>query len=422
VSRHDLKAIAVPGAILLLAGLIALLASHASVEFFTGATVIGPFAVLFIATLISIWFNRGRACIASASLGVASAGYSFALEFGATEFPAQATLTALSVFVPANILIALALPERGITYFRNYRWLMGATIQIVLTAWVAGAGRNDLSGTVWVTALDHWLLRTGPLPLLAGVLTLAAFGMAAYRAWTQRAPVEIGMLGVLIAFSVACLWPTSPVVFGMFMFSAGTILLLAVLQESHRMAFQDELTGLPGRRALEERLVALGPVYTMGMVDVDNFKKFNDTHGHDVGDHVLRMVGARLSEVGGGGRAFRYGGEEFCVLFDGQSLSEAMQHLEAIRQNIEQYRIAVRSEQRRKNAREENDRRFPPKKKPPNGNSSTMRSNRGEKLSVTVSIGVAERSEILDSPKIVIRAADRALYRAKEGGRNRVST
>ncbi|MEQ1883181.1 MAG: GGDEF domain-containing protein, partial [Burkholderiales bacterium] len=371
MSRHDLKAIAVPGAVLLLAALVALLGSNISVELFSGATVIGPFAVLVIATLISIWFNRGRACIASASLAVAFAGYSFALEFGVTEFPARATLTAFSVFVPVNILIALVLPERGIAHFRNYRWLMLATIQLVLTAWVSGAGRNDLSGTMWVTALDHWLLRIQPFPLLGAVLTLTAFAMAIYRAWTQRAPVEIGMLGVLIAFSVAFLSPMSSVVFGMFMFSAGAILLLAVLQESHRMAFQDELTGLPGRRALEERLAALGPVYAMGMVDVDNFKKFNDTHGHDVGDQVLRMVGARLSEVGGGGRAFRYGGEEFCVLFDGQSLDEALPHLEAIRQNIEQYRIAVRSEQRRKNAREENDRRFPLKKKPANDSSST---------------------------------------------------
>jgi diguanylate cyclase (GGDEF)-like protein len=421
VSSQDLKAIAIPGAVLILAALIALLGSNISIELFSGAAVIGPIAVLFIATLISIWFNRGRACVASASLGIAFAGYSFALEFGVTEFPARATLIALSVFVPVNILLALAQPERGIAYFRNYRWLMLATIQIVLTAWVAGAGRNDLSGTMWVAALDHWLLRTGPFSPLGGLLTLAAFAMAIYRAWTQRAPVEIGILGVLIAFSVACLWPTSPVIFGMFIFSAGAILLLAVLQESHRMAFQDELTGLPGRRALEERLVALGPVYTMGMVDVDNFKKFNDTHGHDVGDQVLRMVGARLSEVGGGGRAFRYGGEEFCLLFDGLSLHEAAPHLEAIRQSIEQYRIAVRSEQRRKNAREENDRRFPLKKKPANGSSATMRSNRGEKLSVTVSVGIAERSEILDTPKIVIRAADQALYRAKEGGRNRVS-
>ena len=95
------------------------------------------------------------------------------------------------------------------------------------------------------------------------------------------------------------------------MSAAGVILIVALLAESHRLAFRDTLTGLPGRRALEERLRSLGGRYAVAMVDVDHFKKFNDTHGHDIGDQVLKLVGARLAEVGGGGIAFRYGGEEF---------------------------------------------------------------------------------------------------------------
>ena len=53
----------------------------------------------------------------------------------------------------------------------------------------------------------------------------------------------------------------------------------------------------------------------MAMIDVDHFKKFNDTHGHDIGDQVLKLVAARLAQVEGGGIAYRYGGEEFAVLF-----------------------------------------------------------------------------------------------------------
>ena len=83
------------------------------------------------------------------------------------------------------------------------------------------------------------------------------------------------------------------------------------------MAYDDELTGLPARRALNEALTRLRGVYTVAMVDIDHFKRFNDEHGHDVGDQLLRMVGARVGEVRGGGRAFRYGGEEFAVLFPG---------------------------------------------------------------------------------------------------------
>ncbi|MFN0037910.1 MAG: diguanylate cyclase [Burkholderiales bacterium] len=417
---HELKSIAVPVAILALGSLISIFAADTT-STLSGALLFGPLLVLLIGTAISAWFNRGRAGVASASLLVAFAGYVVALQFGASEFPARATFIALSVFVPANILIALALPERGIVHFRDYRWLLLGLSQILVTAWIASAGRNPLSGTVWVNVLDNWLLRAEPQPLLSRVLVGAAFALAFARAWTQRAPVEIGLAGTLIAFLVACSWPASPVVFGVFILAAGTILLLAVLQESHRMAFEDELTGLPSRRALEERLVALGPVYTIGMVDVDHFKKFNDTYGHDIGDQVLRMVGARLAETGGGARAFRYGGEEFCVLFPDLHIAEALPHLEALRHAIEHYKVSMRTERRRKTPREGTDRRAPVKATPADADVAALRSNRAEKLSVTVSIGVAERTAIYDAPAIVIRAADQALYRAKEGGRNRVS-
>ncbi|KAG1250302.1 hypothetical protein G6F65_018792 [Rhizopus arrhizus] len=71
--------------------------------------------------------------------------------------------------------------------------------------------------------------------------------------------------------------------------AALTALSISLAHEGFHMAFRDELTGLPGRRALNERLQRMGRVYTLAMADVDHFKIFNDTHGHDVGDQVLRM-------------------------------------------------------------------------------------------------------------------------------------
>jgi len=174
------------------------------------------------------------------------------------------------------------------------------------------------------------------------------------------------------------------------------------------MAFADELTGLPGRRALEERLPALGPQCAFAMVDVDHFKRFNDTHGHDIGDQVLKLVAARLAEVGGGGVAYRYGGEEFCVIFDGCDAGEALPQLEAIRASIESYEMAVRGEERPRDPQTGTRLRGAPDREPQ------------KRLSVTVSIGVAERSDESMKPMAAIKAADQALYRAKEGGRNRV--
>ena len=226
-------------------------------------------------------------------------------------------------------------------------------------------------------------------------------------------PLDIGIIGALAAFFVAVEWVGNHGVFAGYMSAAGVVLIVAALQESHRLAFTDELTGLPSRRALEERLPALGPVCTIAMADVDHFKQFNDTHGHDIGDQVLKLVAARLAEVGGGGVAYRYGGEEFCLIFDGCSAKEALPHVEACRAAIEDYTMAVRSEARPPDTKSGSRLR---------GTSEAEAAGKTQKaLSVTASFGVAERSGESRKPHDVIKAADEALYRAKKSGRNRVS-
>jgi len=182
-------------------------------------------------------------------------------------------------------------------------------------------------------------------------------------------------------------------------------LVVAVAHEAYQMAFLDELTGLPGRRALNERLGRLGRNYVIAMTDVDHFKKFNDTYGHDVGDDVLRMVASQLRKVTGGGTAYRYGGEEFTVLFPGKSLAHCLPHLEVLRRNIENYQMALRDKQNRP-------------EDPAKGRQQRGRASKSPFVSVTISIGVAERDTERREPEEVIKAADEALYKAKGAGRN----
>jgi diguanylate cyclase (GGDEF)-like protein len=170
------------------------------------------------------------------------------------------------------------------------------------------------------------------------------------------------------------------------------------------MAFHDGLTGMPARRALNETLLKLRSQYTVAMSDIDFFKKFNDRYGHDVGDQVLRMVASKLAKVTGGGKAFRYGGEEFTIVFPGRSVDEALPHLERLREAVEATDFGIRGPNR-------------PRKKPENPK-KIKGSNK--KASITISIGVAERNERYMNPQQVIEAADSALYRAKKAGRNRV--
>ena len=422
IQLRALSPLIMPVAIIVIAALAVAIGRSLPASF-AGFAVFGPYTVLLLGAAISLWFNRGRAFIVLLSLLIAFVGYRLAQDAESINFAGRAVFTALAIFVPLNILLALLIKERGISYFRNYRWLLLLITQILFTAWVAGAGKSALSGTSWHAMLEHWLIRPEPVPFLGRVLMAAAFAVAVVEAWQQHSPLDIGLAGVLAAFFVACQWPTTPGVFAAFISAAGAILLVAVLQESHRMAFRDELTGLPGRRALEERLVALGPVYAIAMVDVDHFKKFNDTHGHEIGDHVLKLVGARLAELDGGGKAFRYGGEEFAVLFLDQTMKEALPHLETLRQSIESYRMTIRTDDRRSDSRPGNDRRSMTgaAKNPRPGSEVRAFRKPDQVLSITVSIGAAERNEYLNSPPKVIRAADEALYRAKEKGRNQVS-
>jgi len=406
-----LRPVLAPAAILL-AAVLALAVGPALPPSLSGLKTLGPYVVLLLGTGMGAWFNRGRAFIALASLLAAFAGYSFALDFGAAGFVARAVFTGAAILVPLNFLLALVFPERGISHHFNYRWLMLAVAETLFVAWIASAGHSSLSGTVWQDLLEHWLLRSPPTPILGRLLFAAAFVAAAVRAWpkipaAETRPLDIGHAGALVAFFVACEWVDTPGAFATFMTAAGTILLVALLQESHRLAFRDELTGLPSRRALEERLHGLGPVHAIAMLDVDHFKKFNDTHGHDIGDQVLRLVGSRLAQATGGGTAYRYGGEEFCILFPDLKLDEALPHVEKICADIAAYQMAVRREDRPKD--------------PEAG--TRLRSLRSPEktLSVTVSIGIAEPEDARATPAEVLRAADKALYRAKEGGRNQVS-
>ncbi len=354
-----------------------------------GLRTAGPYALLLTALGMALRFNRGRAFVVTASLLGAFAAYQL--------FPSKAAYTALVVLVPLNVLLAMLFPERGARYRAAYAWLALLALEGLFVAWIAPADG----------AFDNPFLRSPPTPLLGRLVFAAAFAAAVWRAWPELTALQVGIAGAAAAFYIAAMDPASGAYAG-FMSAAGVILIVALLEESHRLAFRDPLTGLPGRRALEERMRSLGGRFTIAMVDVDHFKKFNDTHGHDIGDQVLKLVGTRLAEVGGGGVAFRYGGEEFSVLFPGTGLDEALPHLEAIRASIQGYRMAVRAGDR-----------------PKSGEEGAKRRGEGvseKHLSVTVSIGACGPGARLRTPVQVIRAADEALYRAKQGGRNRVST
>jgi GGDEF domain-containing protein len=393
-------------AVILVATTLALWLAPSLPASLAGLRTAGPYAVLGAAVAVALGFNRGRAFFFAITLLAAFAGCLIAAD--GSSLAAKAAYTAITVLVPLNALVALVLPERSVVHHGAWRWIALLAAEGMLVAWLVLSGHSAAHAEAWQAMLESFLLRSPPTPLVGRLMFAAAFVAAAWRAWPRHTPLDVGIAAALIGFFVACEFRDSQAAFNGFFGAAGAILIVALLQESFRLAFYDELTGLPGRRALEERMRALGPGYALAMVDVDHFKKFNDTHGHDTGDQVLKLVAARLAEVGHGGSAYRYGGEEFTVLFPDRRLVEALRALEAIRGSIESYRMALRREDRPKDAKEGSRLR--------GGGAPAAQS-----LSVTVSIGVAEPAKTLTTPARVMKAADEALYRAKQSGRNRVA-
>ncbi len=307
----------------------------------------------------------------------------------------------------------------SLVYTINAMWserssmLIDVTLRVGLmaagAAIIALAGKDGVDELFSTIALQGTLARMG-VPAEALIALLATGLMLTLLLLRYGRPQQAGQwLGFVCMAWALPRGAAQPLELALMSAAALTSLCISLAHEGFHMAFRDELTGLPGRRALNERLQRMGRVYTLAMADVDHFKAFNDTHGHDVGDQVLRMVASQLRRVPGGGQAYRYGGEEFTLVFPGKTAAEAMPHLETVRRAIEAYQMRLRDKPARPKADQIGQRR------------RGGRGGRGARpLRVTVSIGVAERSDALRAPDAVIKAADQALYKAKDGGRNQV--
>ncbi len=372
-----------------------------------GLRVYGPYILFALGAALAVGFNRGRALLALIVLCGAYGAQQLWLRQGLDDFAARTVYVALTLFVPLNLAALALMPERGTFNRHGALRLTAILLQAALTAWVAMAGQADVVDWAYQNFLDPAPFSAGRIPQLGIALIGLGLLVSMATALLTRSAVAAALAGAIVAFAIAAHVPTASLTFSVFTAMAELMVAVAVLQDTYRMAFRDELTGIPSRRALNERLAGLGRTYTVAMVDVDHFKNFNDTYGHDLGDQVLKMVAAHIASVGGGGTAYRYGGEEFTILFPGKEADEAMRHLEALREEVESYRLALRATDRPKKAK---------------GGKRQRGGWRGKNsVSVTVSIGVAERNGRLATPQAVIEAADRALYRAKDKGRNRVS-
>ena len=362
-----------------------------------------PLTVLGGGILLAWRFDRSRLVLALAVLLLSErALLAWTPVSGAGGEVGRAIIGALTVLVPLNLAALAWLPERGLMARPGQVAIVVLAAEIVLLILLCQPLFLPLTAWPEVSPLRPG---RGALSQPALIVFALAFLAIAWRAVRQRTALDIGAVWALVATFLAFGAGGGGLDSSLYLATGGLILVLSLIETWHGMAYDDELTGLPARRALNEALARLGGTYTIAMVDVDRFKRFNDEHGHAVGDQILRMVGARLTDIGGGGRAFRYGGEEFAVLFYGKGVDQIREHLETLRRTIEAAPFTLRAAGRPRVRPE----------LPPAGGAR-------RRIAVTVSIGAAGTDAVPGTPDDVVKAADAALYRAKQAGRNQVWT
>jgi len=353
--------------------------------------------VIFPIGLLLGWrFKRNQLVVALAVLFAAETAIAY---FSAGQWAqiGGVVYSAVAILLPLDLAAIAWLSERTMSTWQG-RLVEGAIIIQPLA--IALLLRPELSALA--QAIQQGVTAITRIPALALLAFAVAISAIVLRFVIRRTVIHASLGWAVLAalMGLHADGPGSTV----YLTTGGLILIVSLIETSHRMAFSDELTGLPSRRALTDALVRLPETYTIAMIDIDHFKKLNDEFGHAAGDQVLRLIGSTLTRTEGGGRPFRYGGEEFAVLFPGKSVEDVLPHLEDLREAIEASSFTLRGRDRPKIRPE----------KPVRGSGGRRR------IAITVSIGVAEPDGGGAEPDEVIRAADQALYHAKRTGRNRI--
>lgn len=341
------------------------------------------YAVSLLALWVSWRFNRNVFIFIIIPILLTSLGFEY---FNAKR--ATLLFHCVSILFPLHLLLFVSFKERGLFSIWGIIKTSFLLLEIGVVLYSLYYPSVVLSE---VLKLKIFALSFYPLnDVSMAVAIFSTFTLGALVLFNRFLVYNASFLLILMSFYLGLYNFKTPYAYEASLLSISLIIFIVLIRESYRLAFYDELTSLPGRRALVEDMAKLGRKYSLAMVDIDFFKKFNDTYGHDTGDEVLKMVASKLEKVSGGGKAYRYGGEEFVLLFPSSDVDTAFVHTDVTREVVAKSGFVVRNKTKDKT------------------------------IYVNVSAGVAQNSSKDKDPFAVMKRADNALYKAKKAGRNKV--
>lgn len=346
-----------------------------------------PYIVVAVGVFISLWLNRIQPLLILLTIGALNVVLAYFAPTMDANLTGSVVYPALTILLPVSLLLWILLPEKGLynKRFDIFVMLLFAA-QALLIYWLV----TELPFH-WVEKLSIPVMKERPewVVPFAGSLTflLAGFVLSVRLLSLPFKVLYHAFIVVMLLLFYGLNSVYEPGVLAWISTVAAILIVISVVFDSHHIAYTDELTGLYGRRALMEAFLGLGKKYVLVMIDIDHFKKFNDTYGHDIGDEVLCTVANVLNTVKGG-RAFRYGGEEFSLLFSNKNIAQVLPEVERLRAAIEKENLSFTQDGKKVSAK------------------------------VTISAGVAASAKSFKAPNDVLKHADNGLYAAKKAGRN----
>ncbi len=367
-----------------------------------------PYLILILVGFLGEKLNQRRILFASIVIGVACAYLCFELPEFLGPHLRSAKGQILSIALPAMLFISFSLSEARLRGSEAMGWLALALSPLLAShlfgesALLSWLFQGRLTEGVFFAHLPNFGIFLGMLFGALGHQTEDRY-LRVFRFYLAVSLVPLYYMFERTGMRFRTLQSYQLEVSLSFISSAA-VLVYANFYLYWQKVYLDELTGIPNRRALNERMSVLRHHYTVAMIDIDHFKKFNDAFGHEQGDSVLRFVAKHFSRVPQG-EVYRYGGEELCIIFQDINAVQALQIVEGLREQLALKDFYIRSSNKARTRTTKHDRKT--------GDA------RATKVQVTVSIGVADPTDTNQRPEHVIIAADKALYKAKERGRNR---
>lgn len=300
-----------------------------------------PYILLGCALVLCYSFKQGRESMVCLSMLVAYFVIQHRLQVPLNSGTALLELTILATLLPVSFLTVFLFNKDGFDSKAMFIYVL-MLVMFILWSYIILAYYVDGGFEQWTSGILFIVPSVSKLPF---ILVLYCVGIVCFLGIlllkTNKIIHAMTYSAMALASATFIFFDVQYISSTMFTLT-GLLIIIYSTSASHQLAFTDSLTQIPSRRALDLDLKHMGRKFTIAMLDVDHFKKFNDTYGHDIGDDVLKMVASRLMKTRGGAKVYRFGGEEFTMVFKGKNVEDCRQYIEEARKAIAEYEMILR--------------------------------------------------------------------------------